>query len=268
MFGYEFMQKAFIVGGALALIMPLIGMVIVLRNLSMLGDSLSHSSLTGITAGLAFGFNPVFGAVLSTLLAAFGIEGVRKKFPKHADLAIAIITSVGLGLTGILTSFVDNASAFNSFLFGSIVSIKMSELVFVLILCLLVLVTLGFLARELFFISIDQRGAILSGVPVNFINTAFTILIAITIAISSRTVGALIVSSSMVIPVAASMQLMESYKSTTILSVILALISTFLGLAASFYLGLKPGACIVMIELACLIVAMVIGSVKDRLGDS
>lgn len=253
MFQYEFMQKAFVVGGALALVMPLIGIIIVLRRLSMLGDSLSHSSLAGVTAGLAFGFNPVVGAVGSTLLAAFSIEAIRKKFPRYSDLSIAIVTSASLGITGILTSFVANASNFNSFLFGSIVTITKGEMYFVLGLALIVLLALYFLSRELFFISIDQRGAVLSGVRVGLINTIFTVLVAITIAIAARTVGALIVSSIMVIPVASAIQLANSYKGASSLAVALALISTFAGLSLSFYLGLKPGACIVIIELIILL---------------
>ena len=264
MFEYEFMQKAFLVGGALAIIMPLMGLVIVLRRLSMLGDALSHSSLTGITAGLAFGFNPIVGAVISTILAAFGIEIIRKKLPQYSDISIAIITSAGLGIAGILTSFVSNATGFNSFLFGSIVSIKNSELIFVLSLSLIVLISLIILSKELFFIAIDERGAILSGVPVNFINTIFTILTAITIAIASRTVGALIVSSIMVIPVASSMQLTDSFKKTALLSVMFGLIATFLGLTISFYLGLKPGACIVLISLVILISSIALKNILKK----
>lgn len=262
MFQYEFMQRAFVVGLALAIIMPLIGMVIVLRRLSMLGDSLAHSSLAGVTAGLAFGFNPVMGAVASTILAAFSVEAIRKKFPSQSDLSIAIVTSAGLGITGILTSYVDNAANFNSFLFGSIVSISDQEMYFVLGLSLVVFLTCIFLSRELFYISIDPRGAVLSGVRVAMINWIFTLLIAITVAIASRTVGALIVSSILVIPVASAIQVMPSYRSTAGLALVLAMVSTALGLTMSFYRGLKPGASIVMIQLAILIVAIIIGNIK------
>lgn len=262
MLSYEFMQKAFIVGIALSLIMPLIGMVIVLRRLSMVGDSLSHSSLAGITAGLAFGFNPIVGAVASTLLAAFGIEAVRKRMPRYSDMAIAIITSAGLGLTGILTSFVKDSTSFNSFLFGSIVTITTFELGLVLALALVVFLSLWFLSRELFIISLDPRSAIISGIPVGLVNTVFTILIALTIAIASRTVGALIVSSIMVIPVASAMQIASSYKKTRTLALVLAVFSTIVGLSISFYLGLKPGASIVMVEVLILIISLVYKGLK------
>lgn len=262
MLSYEFMQKAFVVGIALSLIMPLIGMVIVLRRLSMVGDSLSHSSLAGITAGLAFGFNPIVGAVASTLLAAFGIEAVRKRMPRYSDMAIAIITSAGLGLTGILTSFVKDSTSFNSFLFGSIVTITTFELGLVLALALIVFLSLWFLSRELFIISLDSRSAIISGIPVGLVNTVFTILIALTIAIASRTVGALIVSSIMIIPVASAMQVASSYKKTRMLALVLAVFSTIAGLSLSFYLGLKPGASIVMVEVLILIISLVYKGLK------
>ena len=114
-FQYDFMQKAFITGILIAIITPCIGVVVVLKRLSMIGDSLSHNSLAGVAAGLAFGFNPILGAVVFSIAAAFGIERVRKSFPRYSEIAIAVITSTGVGLAGILSGFVKNSANFKSF---------------------------------------------------------------------------------------------------------------------------------------------------------
>ncbi len=128
MFQYEFMRVALATGFLLALIMPCIGVILVLRRLSMLGDTLSHSSLAGVAVGLIGGFNPVLGAMGASLIAAFSIDALRKKFPRQQELSIAIMMSAGIGLAGVLSGFVRNTTSFTSFLFGSIVAISRAEL--------------------------------------------------------------------------------------------------------------------------------------------
>ena len=212
MFEYAFMQRAFIVGVLLALIIPLIGVTVVLRRLSMLGDALSHTSLAGVAAGLLLNVNPVFGASVFCVGAAFGIEGIRRRFPRYAELSISVMLSAGVGLAGVLSGFTKNAANFNSFLFGSIVAISDAELYSVAAVSLLVLLASVLLYKELFSIALDERAARLSGVPVNVVSTIFTMLTAVTVAIAARTVGALIVSSMMVLPVACAMQLASIHR--------------------------------------------------------
>lgn len=120
--------------------------------------------------------------------------------------------SAGVGLAGVLSGFTKNAANFNSFLFGSIVAISDAELYSVAAVSLLVLLASVLLYKELFSIALDERAARLSGVPVNVVSTIFTMLTAVTVAIAARTVGALIVSSMMVLPVACAMQLARSYR--------------------------------------------------------
>ena len=131
-FEYAFMRKAFAVGILLAIIVPCIGIIVVLKRLSMIGDALSHSSLAGIAAGLVFNINPILGAIIASLASAFSIEFIRKKLPKYSEMSIAIIMSAGVGLAGVLSGFVKDSAAFNSFLFGSIVAITDFELYMVL----------------------------------------------------------------------------------------------------------------------------------------
>src|SRR5271157_3466649 len=205
-FEYDFMIKALIVGVLIAIITPLIGVIVVLKRLSMIGDAFSHTSLAGVAAGLVFGINPVLGAVFFTVISAFSIERIRRAFPRYSEIAIAVIMSTGIGLAGILSGFVKNSSSFNSFLFGSIVAISDFELYMIVFLCVMVLVTVILLYKELFYMTFDEESARLAGIPVSLINIVFTLLTAITISISSRVVGTLVISSLLVLPVACAMQ--------------------------------------------------------------
>lgn len=256
-FQYEFMRRAFIVGVLLSVIIPCIGIIVVLKRLSMIGDALSHTSLAGVAAGLIMGFNPILGAVISCVVAAMGIEFIRKKLPKYSEMSIAIIMSAGIGLAGVLSGFVKSAANFNSFLFGSIVAISNFETGLVIVVSCAVMVSFILLYKELFYIAYDERAARLAGIPVGIINFIFTILTAITVSVASRTVGALIISSLMVVPVACAMQFGKSYKQTVIYSILFAVLFTIIGLFVSYYLGLKPGGTIVLIGIIILILILI-----------
>ncbi len=259
-FEFDFMRRAFLVGLLLAIIIPCIGMIVVLKRLSMLGDALSHTSLAGVALGLLLGFNPILGAVITCIVGALSIEAIRKRLPRYSEISIAIMMSAGIGLTGVLSGFVKNAANFNSFLFGSIVAVSSFELGLTLFIACLVLVAFILLYKELFYIAFDERAARLSGVPVKTVNFIFTLLTAVTVSVASRTVGALIVSSLMVIPVACAMQLGKSYKQTVFYSIGFSVLFMTTGLFASYYLRLKPGGTIVLIGVICLL--MLLGGKK------
>lgn len=246
---YAYMQRALLVGALLAVLVACLGTVMVHKRLSLIGDALSHSSLAGVALGLLGGFNPIVGAMATCIVAAFAIEAIRKKLGNHSELAVAIVLSTGIGLAGVLSGFVKSAADFNSFLFGSIVAISDFETRLVLILAVVVLVAFVLLYKELFYISFDERAARISGVPVGLVNAIFTILTAVTISIASRTVGALIISSLMVVPVAAAMSIARSYKTTILWAIFVAVTSTIGGLVLSFYFGWKPGGTIVLISV-------------------
>lgn len=262
---YDFMRRAFIVGILLAVIIPCIGIIVVLKRLSMIGDALSHTSLAGVAAGLIMGINPILGAVTACIAAALGIEFIRKKIPKFSEMSIAIVMSAGIGLAGVLSGHVKNAANFNSFLFGSIVSISDFEMLLVAGISCIVMIAFILLYKELFYIALDERAARLAGIPVGVINFIFTILTAVTVSVAARTVGALIVSSMMVVPVACAMQVGKSYRQTVIYGVIFAVAFTVTGLFLSYYLKLKPGGTIVLLGVLCLVVMLLIKQIISML---
>ncbi|TYQ16581.1 UNVERIFIED_CONTAM: zinc transport system permease protein [Acetivibrio alkalicellulosi] len=255
-FQYPFMQRAFIVGILIGVIIPLIGMIMVLKRLSMIGDALSHTALAGVAAGLAFNINPIFAAIIFSVFSALGIEKIRKAIPKYGEIAIAVVMSTGIGLAAILSDYVKNAN-FHSFLFGSIVVITNFELILVVGLSFIVLLTLSLLYKELFYITFDEESARLAGIPVAIIRFIFTLLTAITVSVSSRIVGTLVISSMIVLPVATAMQIGKSYWQTTVLSVIISVTTIVLGLFISFYSDFKPGGTIVIINVICLIISLI-----------
>jgi zinc transport system permease protein len=276
-FEYDFMRRAFAVGILLAVIIPCIGIIVVLKRLSMIGDALSHASLAGVAAGLIMGINPIVGAGAACVAAALSIEAIRKKLPKYAEMSIAIIMSASVGLAGVLSGFVKNAANFNSFLFGSIVAVSDFEMILVVCVSFAVMAAFVLLYKELFYVALDERAARIAGVPVRTVNFVFTVLTAVTVAVASRTVGALIVSAMMVVPTACAMQLGKSYKQTVICSVVFAVAFTAVGLFVSYYARLKPGGTIVLIGVACFLLILFVkkaasvlraGSGRERGGTS
>lgn len=249
MLQYEFMQKAFVVGILLSIIVPCIGSFVVLKRLSMMGDALSHASLSGVALGLLLGWNPLLGAFFTCVLAALGTEFLRKKIPEYSEISIAIITSLGVGFAGVLSSFIKNATSFHSFLFGSIVAISSMELALIFMVSVLVIFVFLCFYRDLCYIAFDEEGARVAGLPVGKLNLLMAFVIAITVSVASRTVGALMISFFIVLPMAAAMQVARSYRMTIVLAIVYALLATCFGLTLSFYYGLKPGGTIVLLSV-------------------
>lgn len=266
MLGNIFIQRAFIAGIMIAVITPCIGMIAVTKRLSMIGQALSHTALAGVAAGLLLNINPVIGAIAVCIISALCIEAVRKKIPKFSEMSIAIIMSAGLGLAGVLSGYVKTSTNFNSFLFGSIVSISKQEIVITAIITAIVLLSFVFLYKDFFYIVFDERAAKLSGVKVNKINFLYTILTAITVSVATRIVGALIVSSLMIIPVACSMQLQKSFKKTFLYSVFFSVLFTCSGIVMSYYVkGLKTGGTIVLIGIVIFICILIFNKIKTKI---
>lgn len=259
LFNYEFMQRAFTAGILVAVICPLIGTFVVMRRLSMIGDTLSHASLAGIAAGMLAGVYPLLGALIFSLIAAIVIEILRKRFYQYAELSISIVLSAGIGLAAVLISLANSFNAdLMSYLFGSIIAVNMTDIYIILALSVIILVSVWLLYKEFFYISFDEEGAELAGIPVSALNMYFTALTAMTIVVSMRVVGMMMVSSLMVIPVACSLLISKSFKNTIFLSVVFALISVIIGLFTSYWFDLAPGGSIVLTSVFILLVVLAI----------
>jgi zinc transport system permease protein len=251
------MQRAFAAGLLVAVICPLIGTFVVVRRLSMIGDTLSHASLAGIAAGMLAGIYPLLGALIFSLAAAIGVEMLRKRFSQYAELSISIVLSASIGLAVVLISLANSFNAdLMSYLFGSIIAVNMLDIYTILALSIIILVSVWLLYKEFFYMSFDEEGAELAGIPVSALNMYFTALTAMTIVVSMRVVGVLLVSSLMVVPVACSLLISKSFKNTIFMSVIFALISVTAGLFTSYYFDLAPGGSIVLTSVFMLLVVL------------
>lgn len=261
-FSQGYMQRALFVSLLISVITPLIGNVIVLKRLSSIGDALSHSSLAGVAIGLCFGFNPTISAIVFSAAAAVIIEYIRYAFPNYSEMATAIMMSFGVGIAAVFSGFTGNAANFDNFLFGSIIATSSFDLYTTLVLSAIVIIVIAVLFKELFYITFDEEGAKLSGIAVKRINLIFTVVTAVVVSIAAKTVGALIISSLMIIPVACAMLVSKSYKSNVIISVVFAVIFTVLGLLTACVYDLKPGGTIVLIGIFILLILL--GARKKR----
>jgi zinc transport system permease protein len=246
MLGYAYMRRALVAGFMLSIMIPLIGVVMVNRKTSMVGDTLAHSSLPGVAMGLILGWDPVLTAIIACVVAALAIENIRERFPEYGDMATAVVLSLALGIAAILTSFTPGGNTLESYLFGGITSVLRRDVIMTAVVFVLVVLFSVIYYSGLLDIAIDVNLARLSGVPVKFINTAFTILSAVTIGLAVKIVGALLVMSMMVLPVATSLMVTRSYKTTVIMSVILGIIYMMVGIVISYFVDIKPGGTIVL----------------------
>lgn len=255
---YGFMQRALMAGIIIGILCPLIGIFLVLRRMSLIGDSLAHVALSGVAAGIVSGVYPLAMALVFSVLAALGIEQLRKKYAGYAELALAIILSAGIGVAVVLISYAKsiNVDLFG-YLFGNILTVRPADMRLVTGLGILIIMFVKLLYKELFYIAFDEEGARIAGIPVKQINLFFIVIIAMTITLSMRIVGVLLVSSLMVVPVAASLQMAKSFKQAALLSVVIAELSVVSGIIISYYMELASGGTIVL--LSVIILLLVIG---------
>lgn len=266
-FQYEFLRNALISGMVIGFIAPLIGVFIVVRRLSMIADALSHVTLSGIAFSLLLGkhflffstLNPIFMGMTFSVVGALSIEKLRKSYKHFQELAIPIILSAGIGFGAL---FISMANGFNTdlftYLFGSIVAIRKSDMYTILLIAALVLAIIILIYKELFSISFDDENARITGIPRQMINLIFILMVAVVIASAMRIVGILLVSSLMVLPVAASIKIAKSFKQTIFYSILFGEIAVLLGLVISYQLNWASGGTIVIISLCILLGIMAI----------
>lgn len=262
---YDYILRAFGAGIAVALTLPLIGMIVSLKRLSMIGDALSHTSLAGVALGLMLGFNPVVGAVGVCIIAALTIEGVRRKLKRYSEMAIAIIMSTGIGLAAVLMNFLNSPANFNSFLFGSIGAISVADFWVIAGLCALVASLFIVLYPQLFYVAFDETGARLNGINVKAVNFVFTVMTAVIVSVASKIVGALVVSSLMILPVACAMQFNKGFRVTLVISCAFALFFMVMGLLISSFAEIAPSGAVVLLAVAVFLIIIAVKAIKGKI---
>jgi len=256
-FQFDFMVRAFVAGTVIAIIAPLIGMFLVVRRYSLMADTLAHVSLVGVAVGLFLNTQPVVTATIASVIAAVGIERLRRTKHLFGESVLALFLSGSLAVASVLMSV---ANGFNanllSFLFGSVTTIQPTDVVMILGLGAVVLLAVAVLYKEFFAVAFDEELAQAGGIPARVFSTLLVILAAVTVSVAMRIVGVLLVGALMVIPVITAMQFDRSFRETLLLSVVFSLLSVFLGLFLSYYLGLVSGGTIVIIALGIFLVSL------------
>lgn len=245
-------------GVVVSVLCPIIGLFIVLRRNSMIGDTLSHSSFAGVAIGLVLGVNPIISAFLFTTICAVIIEFLRGYYKKYAELVMSIVLTLSLGIAIILISTGKANANVNSYLFGSILTVSKSDLLIIATAGIICLLILKVIYNKLIYITFDEEGAKTAGINVKFINYLFTILVGATISLSIRIMGILVISSIIVVPVATSMQLKKNFNKTLILSVLFGLIDILLGLVLSYYFNSAPGGTIALTSVIVLVITLLL----------
>lgn len=256
MFKYAFMQNALVVSVLISILCPCIGVFLVLRRYSMIGDTLAHTSLAGIAIGLATGQSPVLGAFLFTSVCGALIEFLRKYFPKHTDLILTIVLALGVGTAITIVSSGSVHANIDSFLFGSILTVTKTDMILVAALSVISVLALVFLYHRLIYIAYDEEAARIAGVRVSLINYVFSVLVASAISISIRIVGVLVLSSMIALPVATALQMGKGFRGTLLYSILFSVIDIMTGLVASYYLDVAPGGFTALVSVAVLIVVL------------
>ena len=258
MFEFDFMRNAFMAGVVVSVLCPIIGLFIVLRRNSMIGDTLSHSSFAGVAIGLVLGVNPIISAFLFTTICAVIIEFLRGYYKKYAELVMSIVLTLSLGIAIILISTGKANANVNSYLFGSILTVSKSDLLIIATAGIICLLILRVIYNKLIYITFDEEGAKTAGINVKFINYLFTILVGATISLSIRIMGILVISSIIVVPVATSMQLKKNFNKTLTLSVLFGLIDILLGLFLSYHFDSAPGGTIALTSVIVLVITLLL----------
>jgi zinc transport system permease protein len=234
LFGFQFFQNALLGGTISALTCAWIGLFLILRKEAMIGDGIAHTSFGGIALGLFLGVNPILTALLVAIFSVLGISYMKRKGLAQSDSAIAVMMAVGFS-TGLI--IISLSGGFNvelfSFLFGSILSINQIDLLIVSILGVFAVFILGLFYKELLSMTFDEEGAKLTGVPVKILSLAFNLLVAITIVLSIKVIGVILVVALLVLPGLSALQLNLSFKGTTISAIIFGVLSMICGVLFS-----------------------------------
>lgn len=262
MFQLDFMRNAFIAGSIISILCPIIGLFIVLRRNSMIGDTLSHSSFAGVAIGLVLNINPILTAFLFTSVCAIIIEALRSHFKKYAEMVMSIVLTLSLGIAIVLISTGKASTKVNSYLFGSILTVSKSDILMIGIAGVICLVIIFLIYNKLVYVTFDEEGAYTTGINVKLINYLFTLLVGATVSLSIRIMGILVISSIIVVPVATAMQLKVNFKKTLIFSVIFGFIDIMVGLISSYYLDSAPGGTIALTSVFMLLLILIFKKVK------
>ena len=255
---YGFMQRALLAAVLVGITAPSVGIYLVQRNLSLIGDGLGHVALTGVAIGLVTSRSPVLTALVAAVAGAVVVELVRLRGRTGGDVALAILFYGGIAGGVVIVSQAPPGTPVNldAYLFGAITTTTAGDLrTFALLAAGVVAITAG-LRRALFAVSVDEEHASASGLPVLRLNLLLAVVTSVTVVVSMRVVGLLLISALMVVPIAAAQQLARSFRGTAMLGVAIGVVAAVGGVTTSYYADAPSGGTIVLVAIAIFALAL------------
>jgi zinc transport system permease protein len=258
LFQYDFMIRALIGALIIGAAAPAIGIYLVQRRMSLIGDGVGHVALTGVGMGLLFNRSPVLAAVVAAALGAVVLELIRERGRTSGDMALALLFYGGIAGGVLLVGLSDSSSAsLTSYLFGALTTTSRSDLVTIVVLGAAVVVSMIVLRPVLFAICHDEEYAQVSGLPVRTLNLLLAVATAVTVTIAMRAVGLLLISALMVVPVATAQQVTRGFRSTMAAAVGLGVLSAAAGMWVAASIDTAPGATIVVVAIGAFLLTTV-----------
>ena len=258
MFTYPFILRAFVVGILVSLCAALLGVPLVLKRYSMIGDGLSHVSFGALAVAVACGWAP-----LPVIIAALCLLRMTERSRMGADAAIAVTSASSLAVGVIVTSLTTGMTTdVDSYMFGSILAMDRADVALSVGLSIAVLALFVLFYHRLFAITFDESFSRATGVKVGLYNTLLSVLTALTIVLGMRMMGAMLISSLVIFPALSAMRVLKSFRGVVICSGCISVASFCVGLTSSYLLGTPVGASVVLVDLAVFLVCCGIARVK------
>ena len=265
MFTYPFILRAFVVGVLIALCAALLGVPLVLKRCSMIGDGLSHVSFGALSIALACGWAPLPVSIPVVVLAALGLLRMTEKSRMGADAAIAVVSASSLAAGVVVTSLTTGLTTdVDSFMFGSILALDRADVALSVGVCAAVLVLYVLFYHRLFAITFDESFSRATGVKVELYNTVLSVLTALTIVLGMRLMGAMLISSLVIFPALTAMRLLRSFRGVVLCAAAVSVLGFCVGLTGSYLLSTPVGATVVLVDLAVFLLACLLGRLKKR----
>lgn len=265
LFDYTFIIRALIAGSFIALLCSSLGVLLVLRRLSLIGDGLAHVTFGGVALGLLLKVEPLYISMPIVAASSLAILKLTEKARVYGDAAIGIVSAVGVSggvlLAGIASGF--NVDLF-SYLFGNILSVTIEEVVTSVALSCAVLALIAFRYRQLLSIAFDEEFARISGISTGRINAFLALLTAVTVVLAMKLVGIMLTSALLIIPAVSAFQIARSFRGTIFFAASIAVISVWAGISLSFLLNLPTGATIVLLNFASFLVLYSLKTMMNR----
>jgi zinc transport system permease protein len=264
LFSYTFMQKALISGIFVALACSILGVFLLLKQLSLFGDGLAHISFGGVAVALLSGISPIVGASVFAILGSLAILGIKKQTKQH-DSAIGIVSHSCLGIGIFIVSISSGFSVdIMSYLFGSILAISTAEVIFTVLLAMSVIVFIGIVYKPLIHVAFSEDSAQVNGINVTYINSILVLLTALTVVSAMNVVGLMLASALIILPASTALACKQTFKKTLILSAIIGVSSTFAGLLVSYIGDFAPSGTIILLNVIILVCVLLYKKIVRR----